>query len=680
MESKANFEELLGYIDPASLTYQEWVNVGMALKEEGYPIETWKNWSASDAERYDEGSFDAKWDSFNRHDITGGTIVKMAQDRGWSAEKKLKVFMSSEKYNPVISWEEDDLYIDQSKKFTEPAKWDNRRDAIKFLETVFEPSDIIGYTMKSAQNEKGKYIPRGSGTYTYTAGEIIDMLNDGIPFEQVFGSYDREAGAWIRINPLDGKGINDENVADYRNILVECDNLPIDEQIEILRKIKLPIRALTYSGGKSVHAIVPVSVRSERDYRAQFNFIANVLKDAGMEIDNANRNPSRLSRLPGVYRGEHKQFLIDTSIGMPSYEEWKVWVSAMNDGLPDIENLRDVWDKMPPLKPELIEGILRQGHKMIISSTSKAGKTFILMELAAKIAEGHNWLGHRCKKGKVLYVNMELDRPSFLRRFYDIYNAMGLNHDNHVENIEIWNLRGKGKTLSELAPIIINRMLNREYLAVMIDPLYKVLEGDENSNGDVARMVANFDRIAEETGAAVIYAHHFAKGNGAGKSIIDRASGAGTFARDPDAILTMTQLDWAPEIEEEKDWTAWRIESTLREFRSIDPVNVFFRWPIHVVDDRGRLDDCKLLSKENNQKTKIERQEEKSKLEEAIEQCEIMTVGNYRCVRRKDLLDIMKCPASTLSDMLKRAGYRSLENEGYKGVWGIEVSDDGGTL
>ena len=37
MESN-NLEELLEYIDPASLSYQEWVNVGMALKEEGYEV------------------------------------------------------------------------------------------------------------------------------------------------------------------------------------------------------------------------------------------------------------------------------------------------------------------------------------------------------------------------------------------------------------------------------------------------------------------------------------------------------------------------------------------------------------------------------------------------------------------------------------------------------------------
>ena len=515
--AKTDFEEILKYIDPASLSYEEWLSVGMALKQENYPIYVWEDWSMTDPDRYDESICERKWKSFDSDEITGGTIVQMAKERGWSPEKKLNVYMSDDKYQPVISWE--DGYADIQPAFTEPTNWNQSKDLIRYLEAVFEPGDIIGYTMKSSKTDKGKYVPSGKGSYKYNAGQLIDQLKSGVPIEQVFGSYNKEAGAWVRINPLDGNGIEDKNVTDYRNILIECDNLDLNEQIEKLEKIKIPIRALVYSGGKSVHAII---------------------------------NPSRLSRLPGVLRGDHKQFLIKTNIGMESFQEWREWVSAMNDGLPDIVNLRDIWNNMPPLKPELIEGILRQSHKMIIASTSKAGKTFILMELAMAIAEGYNWIGHRCKQGKVLYINMELDEASFFHRFYDIYNAMGLNYDNHIENIEIWNLRGKGKPLSELAPIIIGRMRSKEYAAVMIDPLYKVMEGDENSNGDVARMVSSFDKIAEETGAAVIYAHHFAKGTGAGKAQIDRAAGAGTFARDPDAILTMTQLDWAPETDAEK--------------------------------------------------------------------------------------------------------------------------------
>lgn len=671
---RTNFEELLKYIDPASLSYDEWVNVGMALKTEGCSVDVWRDWSSLDTDRYDGSIMDAKWESFKRNDVTGGTIVKMAQDRGWSTEKKLNVFMSGDKYKPVISWEEN--YVEKEPLFKEPAVWNPVKDLITYLEVMFDPADTIGYTMTSTKTEKGKYVPQGKGSYTYKAGQLIDMLKAGEPIEKVFGSYNEEAGAWIRINPLDGNGVNDKNVVEYNNILIECDNLNLNEQIEKLEKIRIPIKAMVYSGGKSIHAIIPVNASSESDYRFQFNFIRNIMHDAGMEIDKANINPARLSRLPGVVRGNHKQFLIKTNIGMSSFEEWKEWASAMNKGLPDIVNLKTVWNDMPPLKPELITGILRQGHKMIISSTSKAGKTFILMELAMAIAEGDYWIGHKCRKGKVLYVNMELDGASFFHRFWDIYRKFKKSFNNCVENIDVWNLRGNGKPLSALTPLLIARMKEQGYVAVMIDPLYKVMDGDENSNSDVARMVSCFDRIAEETGASVIYAHHFAKGSSASKSVIDRAAGAGTFARDPDAILTMTELDWAPTCKEEENWSAWRVESTLREFQSIKPVDLFFDWPVHKVDYEGRLAGCGLLSAENNKRSQQTRNDQKSEIEALIAMCEAVTIDGYKCFKTSDLESVNgqavnPLGRSTINERVKEAGYVNVK----RGYWGKKIEE-----
>ena len=229
--TKTNLKELLKYIDPAGLEYQEWVNVGMALKTEGYQMEDWQDWSSTDSERYQGTDFLKKWESFNRDDVTGGTIVQMAKDRGWSAEKKLNVYMSDDKYSPVISWDEN---YTREPAFKEPSIWNPVKELITYLEVMFEPSDTIGYTMTSSRNEKGKYVPAGKGSYTHKAGQLIDMLKAGEPIEKVFGSYTEEAGAWIRINPLDGNGVNDKNVVEYNNILIECDNLDLNEQIEKL--------------------------------------------------------------------------------------------------------------------------------------------------------------------------------------------------------------------------------------------------------------------------------------------------------------------------------------------------------------------------------------------------------------------------------------------------------------
>ena len=37
--------KVLSHIDPADLDYQSWINVGMALRFEGYSVNAWDEWS-----------------------------------------------------------------------------------------------------------------------------------------------------------------------------------------------------------------------------------------------------------------------------------------------------------------------------------------------------------------------------------------------------------------------------------------------------------------------------------------------------------------------------------------------------------------------------------------------------------------------------------------------------------
>jgi RecA-family ATPase len=151
-----------------------------------------------------------------------------------------------------------------------------------------------------------------------------------------------------------------------------------------------------------------------------------------------------------------------------------------------------------------------------MAGASKAGKSFALIELCIAIAEGKKWLGWNCSQGKVLYVNLELDRASALHRFKDVYNALGFNPKN-ISNIDIWNLRGKTVPMDKLAPKLIRRSLKKKYIAVIIDPIYKVLTGDENSADQMAHFTNQFDKICHELGSSVIYCHHHSKGSQGGK-------------------------------------------------------------------------------------------------------------------------------------------------------------------
>ena len=80
--SEFNLMELLEYIPASDLNYSEWVNVGMALKTEGYSVDDWDQWSSHD-HRYKRGECSRKWNSFRGEGFTGATITQMAKDRGW---------------------------------------------------------------------------------------------------------------------------------------------------------------------------------------------------------------------------------------------------------------------------------------------------------------------------------------------------------------------------------------------------------------------------------------------------------------------------------------------------------------------------------------------------------------------------------------------------------------------
>lgn len=64
MDRELKLKEALEYIDPTSLDYQEWVGIGMGLKEAGYTSEDWDRWSSRDPKRYHPGECARKWNSF----------------------------------------------------------------------------------------------------------------------------------------------------------------------------------------------------------------------------------------------------------------------------------------------------------------------------------------------------------------------------------------------------------------------------------------------------------------------------------------------------------------------------------------------------------------------------------------------------------------------------------------
>lgn len=250
--------------------------------------------------------------------------------------------------------------------------------------------------------------------------------------------------------------------------------------------------------------------------------------------------------------------------------------------LPDIQPATAIPNQIPP--PELIHGILHQGSKLALGGGSKTFKTWVLIDIAMSIANGKPWLAFPTSQGRVLYANFEIQPVFFQHRLDHIAEAKKITRDN----LDIWNLRGHSAEAGRILPIIGKRVQDTKYSLIILDPIYKLYGAiDENKAGDIAQLLNHLEHLAVTSGAAVAFGAHFSKGNQAAKESIDRISGSGVFARDPDSLLIFT-----PHRESE----AFTVEATLRNLKPVDPFVVRWKFPIMVLDDQLDPTDLKVQS------------------------------------------------------------------------------------
>ena len=221
----------------------------------------------------------------------------------------------------------------------------------------------------------------------------------------------------------------------------------------------------------------------------------------------------------------------------------------------------------------------------------------------------------------------------------------------------MWPLRGHALPLDELTPRLLGRIRGVSYAAIIFDPIYKIITGDENSARDMGAFCNFFDRVCSETGASTIYCHHHSKGAQGGKAAMDRAAGSGVFARDPDAQLDIVELTgiqssteadaqgvlrWDSEIDMTDGLRGFRLEATLREFEPMEPLHFWFRHPVHELDETGKLakafaagDPAGNLRQSAKRQAGEERQRA---IEQAFKDCRAQGISE---LRMKEFMDII---------------------------------------
>lgn len=349
-DEAARYLDALDAIPCAQLDHDGWVRVGMACKAAGLPVEAWDEWSATDPDRYEFGECERRWQTFDNepNGITAATLVFLARQHGWDGPTDGRMRAATAKASHAADMPAPTLDLDRLGRET-PAPLDLSPDEQlrEYARHVFAADDVINVVLDADRDGR----PRGWGL-ALTQAELVEHA------AEIVAKADTEHGAWVRINPVcDGErlsesqqdrvanglraraGYCDEHVTAYRNALIECDPdadaLTADEleadkerQLDLMLRLHLPCAAIVDSGHKSIHAIVRVDAADADEYRGRVRWLHTVCRANGLDTDPQDKNPSRLSRLPGAVRGGGVQKLVGVDVGFSSFAEWRQWVEA----------------------------------------------------------------------------------------------------------------------------------------------------------------------------------------------------------------------------------------------------------------------------------------------------------------------------------------------------------------
>ena len=217
--------------------------------------------------------------------------------------------------------------------------------------------------------------------------------------------------------------------------------------------------------------------------------------------------------------------------------------------------------KDPPPPIQILKDTFDNGDKIGIIGGSKQKKSFFMIQMSLCLAASRDFLiWKNCRSRRVLLVQFELKEGHYHRRIRNMAEALDISEDDLKDNLKIINARGLG--INGAAGILKLSAIAKEHGAELIifDPLYKLMDGAENSPEAFRPILDAFDSLAEETGAAICYVHHDAKGVAGDRDIRDRGAGSNVLGRDYDACLALSAH------RTEKNVTV--VETLVRNYRS----------------------------------------------------------------------------------------------------------------
>jgi len=181
----------------------------------------------------------------------------------------------------------------------------------------------------------------------------------------------------------------------------------------------------------------------------------------------------------------------------------------------------------PPAVAWLVQGILPLGVSALLASPPNVGKSFLALDLCAKVASRRAGdfpaaaFGALVRShGRAVYVSAEDDEPEMHRRLWsltggempDRLHVLSLPDVGHFGIIEPDPVTGEFRATDAWCELAEEIRALGDVKLIVLDTLQALTSGDTNTTQATQPLMNEAAAIARATGACVLLIHHVAKG------------------------------------------------------------------------------------------------------------------------------------------------------------------------
>ncbi|WP_333980382.1 AAA family ATPase [Burkholderia orbicola] len=471
----------------------EWVSAGMAAKAAGLSEADFLEWSATGANFGGERDAKSAWKSFKPAGGIGpGTLFKMATDVGWSGSRGRNTMPAAR------------LPVAKSAKADALQK--SRTDLAAMFDGYPPAEADHPYIVAKRGNPDGLRMVPANDTLTIGGQRIAGWL--AVPARMLDGTF-----RTIQYIPPPGIGkkLNAPG-ASFNDSLFVVGNIASDSSLYVCEGI-----GQAWACAKADYHAAAVATFGAGRTRSVARLLRNrfpaarivIVPDRGKEMDAediAREITGAWVELPADKAANYDANDYEAEHGIEALADMlrAAKTPPMRYRLQSADDLL----RAPPLR-WVVQGVLPASGFGAVYGPSGSGKSFLVLDLCAAIADGAEWFGRRTTAAPVTYVCLEGEAGLGKRaKAWSVRQRRNLPERLRFVTQPL-DLR-EGADVADLCAAVLAAG-GRDGLLV-IDTLNRAAPGtDENSSADMGQLIEACKEAQRRLGGMVLLVHHTGK-------------------------------------------------------------------------------------------------------------------------------------------------------------------------